>query len=76
MSNKITVVCDRCGKTINGMEKPGYYTAGFYRRDDFWGQFMNSGEQVLCDACMYADPRHRAEYPPPSPPPPVADLPE
>ncbi len=64
MSPRITVHCDRCGKAIEGWEDPGVGMSGFYRRDEFWGQFMDEGENVLCDACMQADPSYQDVYPP------------
>lgn len=70
--NDITIICDRCGKTVEGLEELGVYSAGFYRRDDIWGQFMNPDEHLLCDACMQVDPRYQTVYPSPQ----IGDLPK
>lgn len=65
---KVTVICDRCKKQVEGMEDPGYSTAGFYRAGSDvpgitgWEQYMNHGESVLCDECMQNEPRYQATY--------------
>lgn len=65
---KITVVCDRCGKTIEGLHYsaenglPGS-TAGYYDTTGKpWSDFANEGERVVCDACMWVDARYQAVY--------------
>ena len=60
----VTVVCDRCHKTVKGYEIGGHGTGGFYRTDNpkGWGRFANPGEKILCDPCMQSDPRYLAEY--------------
>lgn len=63
-------VCDRCGKQIEGMWEPKTdtapgFTAGWYRVDEDgvgWGRYTNPGERIICDACMWADPRYREVY--------------
>lgn len=74
MSDDITIVCDRCGKTVKGLMgtsldnegRPNMgFTAGFYRiaKDgEGWGQYTNPGERNVCDECMWADPRYIADY--------------
>jgi len=72
---KVTVICDRCGKTIEGLHSPDTetsmgMTAGYYNTSGQpWAQFVNPGENVVCDACMWADERYIAVYGerPPSP---------
>lgn len=59
--DKVTVVCDRCGKTVEGLQDESG-TAGFYRLTPYWRQFANEDEKILCDACMWDDPRYKAVY--------------
>ena len=68
----VTVVCDRCKQEIEGLEDKaktplGFATAGFYRAKHGWDVYMNDGESVVCDDCMFADPRYQAEYGKPFP---------
>lgn len=66
----VTVTCDRCGKTIEGLHfpadpEPGSIggTSGYYDTSgQTWGQFAKPGEMTVCDACMWADPRYIAAY--------------
>jgi len=69
-----TVTCDRCKRVVEGLEFAGSEaagqlggTSGFYRCRDLgeWDQFANEGEKVVCDACMFKDPRYRRVYPQP-----------
>jgi hypothetical protein len=55
--------CDRCKEVIKDFHQPtaGGMTAGYYYR---WYDFMDPGEEVVCDACMWADPRYIAAYGP------------
>ena len=63
----VTVICDRCEKTVHGIEND-LGTAGFYRRSG-WGKYMNADEDILCDECMQSDERYLEVYPPPLPDP-------
>ena len=66
------MTCDRCKKTFDGdkVETPeiaaaAYFTCGYYEvgpSAKAWGQFANPGENIVCDACMFADPRYIAVY--------------
>ena len=63
----VSVECSRCHKTVDGVEfeaAPGVPggTAGFYRLDAYWGKFADEGETILCDSCMWHDPRYQAVY--------------
>lgn len=62
----VTVTCDRCGREIEGWEEtdPIGMTAGYYNVETGWPQFANPGEKVVCDQCMWADPRYQAVYSP------------
>lgn len=65
---KITVRCDRCGKMVEGARIPMpdgsvYFTAGFFETGGLpWSQMADEGENIVCDACMWADPRYQAVY--------------
>ena len=64
--NDVTVTCDRCGKQIEGIEHETA-TGGFYRikvDGEGWGKYTNPGERVVCDDCMWHDPRYLVDYPP------------
>lgn len=67
---RVTVVCDRCGSSIEGLEDE-QGTSGFYSRpvveeyrNNGWGQYMNETENDVCDACMQSDKRYRSAYGP------------
>jgi hypothetical protein len=59
----ITVKCDRCGNTIDGIEH-AFGTAGFYRvaPGSLWAKFGNPNEHIVCDDCMWKDPRYMSVY--------------
>lgn len=64
----ITVVCDRCGKTVEGLHSPATetsmgMTAGYYDTSGQpWSDFVDPGERIICDDCMWADARYIAVY--------------
>jgi hypothetical protein len=68
-SASVTVVCDRCKATVEGL-RTMRFTGGFYevqadlRTLDItsWSRYANPGEKIVCDACMHADPRYIAVY--------------
>jgi hypothetical protein len=58
----VNIVCDRCKQEIHGMREPGM-TASFYDVTGLpWSKFADSGEQVICDRCMWNDARYQADY--------------
>lgn len=66
----ITVICDRCGKTIEGIYIPADNgkgttggTGGYYdTSSQLWGQYANPNENIICDECMWKEPRYIAVY--------------
>lgn len=57
-----TIICSRCGKTVNG-KRGENYTAGFYDVTGIpWSEFANPGEVNLCDECMWVDERYIQVY--------------
>ena len=56
--------CDRCGKEVKGLEVPGVATAGLYRLiGTCWEEFKrHRGENLICDECMFTDPKYIAIY--------------
>lgn len=61
-----TIHCDRCLKT-----KPGYVvdgpfgmSAGCYMvgKGSHWHEMARPGEEVVCDDCMWEDPKYIARY--------------
>lgn len=53
------VLCDRCHQTAQGfIGKP--FSAGVYVG---WSKYMDPGEHIICDACMWKDERFLADYP-------------
>ncbi len=62
------MTCDRCKHTFDGdKDADGGFTMGYYEvgpTGKAWGDFANPGEIVVCDACMFADPRYIAVYMP------------
>lgn len=65
----VTVTCDRCKKTVEGI-RTDRFTGGFYEisvnamtlEPSDWCKFANPGEKIVCDDCMWADPRYIAVY--------------
>ena len=55
------IICDRCKEEIKGAKPPesGSMTAGYYLG---WTEFMDPGENIICDSCMWKDPRYIAVY--------------
>jgi hypothetical protein len=55
------ICCDRCKQEIVGARPPDPdgMTAGYYVG---WKEQMDPGEHIICDACMWADPRYIAIY--------------
>ena len=58
--------CDRCGEKFDGFRTEGA-TAGFYDVTPTdspagWDKFANAGEGIVCDRCMWNDPRYVAVY--------------
>lgn len=65
--SRVTVECSRCHQTVEGQEFDAPEggiggTSGFYRLDEYWAQFANEGETILCDSCMWHDPRYQEVY--------------
>lgn len=57
------ITCSRCGQPVDSAppcpSRP--FTAGYYVAAA-WADFANPGEEYICDACMFADPRYIAVY--------------
>ena len=54
--------CDRCKKLVEGGEGDTF-TSGFYYVDKgCWAKYGNPYETVVCDRCMWGDPRYVADY--------------
>jgi len=56
----VEIVCDRCGRKVEGFQEPGYsgFTAGYYDTSEgsHWHKFVHSQEEEkVCDACMFVD---------------------
>ena len=57
------IVCDRCRQVLPKADRTEIWTIGFYDTTSHdWARFANPGETVVCDACMWADPRYIAVY--------------
>lgn len=54
--------CDRC-KTMVEVDVYEGVTCGFYdTTGEPWSEFANKDEAVVCDSCMWKDPRYIAVY--------------
>jgi hypothetical protein len=53
--------CDRCHEDVDGyVNTPGStMSAGYYVG---WSKFMDAGENIICDSCMWSDPRYIKVY--------------
>lgn len=58
---QVIVTCDRCKNKIKGIESIDC-TGGFYKASKYWSKFMNDGENILCDNCMFQDERYIKIY--------------
>jgi hypothetical protein len=59
--------CDRCHKKFDG-EIWADGSAGCYVVDSgYWHRYARPYETVICDECMWADPRYIADYGAPDP---------
>lgn len=60
---RVSVVCDRCHEAVEGIRE-FEYTGGFYDTTSGspWSKFSSAGENIICDACMFADTRYREVY--------------
>lgn len=62
----VTVICSRCGATVEGLWDEDL-TAGFYDVSAGpWAAYARPGETILCDACMHANPGYQEVYGAPS----------
>ena len=60
----VTVVCDRCGRTVQGW-RGEFATGGFYEVSQMaWSKYARPGESNVCAVCMFADPGYLADYAP------------
>lgn len=56
------VKCDRCSAEIEGHDEPSF-TSGFYRIEKGrWEKYANLGEKIVCDDCMWKNPKYIADY--------------
>lgn len=54
------MICDRCHKEFEGF-MVGELTLGYYDAT-YWFDLSNPGEMIICDLCMWCDPRYIALY--------------
>lgn len=59
-----TVQCDRCGKLVEGIIcEDGSCTGGYYNVEEgYWHLFARWDESIVCDNCMFADPKYQKLY--------------
>ncbi len=59
------VFCDRQKHWVDGYTDPitGSSAGVYVTRDSYWSQFASPEEQIVCEECMWADPRYRSAYP-------------
>jgi hypothetical protein len=74
----VLVTCDRCQQVVTGVRAEGgeevkhtgqsprmtnSWTGGYYETGEgYWARFADAGEKIICDACMFRDPRYIAAY--------------
>jgi hypothetical protein len=56
------VFCNRCFAKFPKSQSP--MTAGYYdcSGDSYWANFVNPGEEIVCDKCMWATKSYQAIY--------------
>ena len=57
---KITVTCDRCKQTVEGIIN-GFGTGEFYIRTG-WAEYMMENETIICDECMFKNQEYKKIY--------------
>jgi hypothetical protein len=67
MTHQIVIKCDRCQQEVSGIvgeiNDRRYYTGGFYDvSEGRWSEFARNEERIVCDYCMFADPKYREMY--------------
>lgn len=63
LSSAVTGICDRCNKQVPNFGPPaGGITAGYYLIDESWQPYANEGETIICDFCMWSDPRYIKDF--------------
>ena len=57
------ILCDRCGNHVEGFIDT-HFTSGVYvvGPDSYWSAFARPGEKIICDPCMWADPKYVEVY--------------
>jgi len=61
----VSLHCDRCKQEIVGAVPPTgqEMTAGYYHTvGSYWKRFADHGEHIVCDECMWKDPRYIKVY--------------
>lgn len=56
------VECSRCHAKIEVFDVGPGVTAGYYDTTGYWGRFANPTESIICDSCMWHDPRYIQAY--------------
>jgi hypothetical protein len=63
---EVHVTCSRCKKNIEGTRSDlatgGYYDVRPTDSPAGWDKYANPGETILCDPCMWTDPRYIKVY--------------
>lgn len=54
--------CDRCHEAFEGFEDEGGTGGFYYVNKGVWASFANPFETVVCDKCMWDDPRYIAVF--------------
>ena len=57
-----TIHCDRCDKLVEGGVEETFSYGVYFVAGTQWEKFANPNEQIVCDACMWADPRYIQVY--------------
>lgn len=61
-NSNIIVECSRCKQLVEGI-KTKNATGGFYEvSSGVWHKYSNKEETILCDSCMWHDPRYIEIY--------------
>lgn len=59
----VEIECDRCHQKVMG-QIDDTSSAGVYVVEEgwCWSKFARPGERIVCDSCMWADPRYIKIY--------------
>lgn len=54
--------CDRCKQEVGGAVFATFSEGVYVVNAGAWAKYANPGETIVCDNCMWADARYKADH--------------